>query len=158
MTATTAEPGHPLGPGTLKIGATGTEIDISCNVNNAVLSADKDQGDSVTKLCGTVVPGSTTYTYTLSGNVDTDIGEESGFFALTVKNPGSQQDFSFVPNTAAGTSASGTLILDPLDFGGDETTETMTSDFEFAVVGVPVYDWSGVAAAEESEPQTEPAA
>ena len=157
MTVGTAEPGHPLGPGTLKIGATGTEIDISCNINNAVLAAEKDQGDSTTKLCGTVVPGSVSYTYTLSGNVDTDIGEESGFFALTVKNPGTQQAFEFVPNTAAGTSASGTLIIDPLDFGGDETTQTMTSDFEFALVGNPIWDWSGVAAA-ESEPEPEPAA
>lgn len=151
MTVNAAEPGHPLGPGTLKIGATGTEIDVSCNINNAVLSAEKDQGDSVTKLCGTVVPGSVSYNYVLSGNIDTDVGEDTGFFALSVKNPGTQQGFEFVPNTAAGTSASGTLILDPLDFGGDETTQTMTSDFEFAVVGEPVYAFSGAVAADESE-------
>lgn len=156
MTVSTAEPGHPLGPGTLKIGATGTEIDISCNVNNAVLAAEKDEGDSVTKLCGTVVPGAVSYTYSLSGNVDTDIGESTGFFAMTVQNPGSQQHFEFVPNTAAGTEAEGTLIIDPLDFGGDTTTETMTSDFEFTVVGEPTYTFNG-GVAQESESEAVPA-
>lgn len=152
MTVSPVGEGVPLGPGTLKIGATGTELDVSCLVNNAVISAEKDEGDSTTKLCGTVVPGAVSYTYNLSGNIDTDIAEETGFFALTVKNPGTQQDFEFVPNTEAGTSASGKLIIDPLDFGGDETTQTMTSDFEFSIVDKPVYAWDGVAAASEGEP------
>lgn len=157
--STMAGEGVPLGPGTLKIGATGTEIDVSCLVNNAVIAAEKEQGDSVTKLCGTVVPGATTYSYVLSGNMDTDIAEATGFFALSVNNPGSQQGFEYVPNTEAGTTASGTLILDPLDFGGDETTQTMTSDFEFTIVGEPAYTFGGAAVmAEESEVDSEPVA
>ena len=39
MTQTMPET-FPLGPGTLSIGATGTEIDVSCLINNAVLAAD----------------------------------------------------------------------------------------------------------------------
>jgi hypothetical protein len=134
-----------LGPGELKIGATGTEIDVSCLINNATIAASKDQGDSVTKLCGTVKPGATTYTYTISGNIDTDVALETGFFALTQSDPGTEQDFSFIPNNeviapATGvTEASGKCVIDPLDFGGDTMGETMTSDFEFAIVGVPVY-------------------
>ena len=31
----------PLSPGVLKIGATGSEIDVSCLVNNATLTTDK---------------------------------------------------------------------------------------------------------------------
>jgi len=147
MTATTAEPGVPLGPGVLKIGATGSEIDISCNINNAVIAASKNQGDNVTKLCGTVVPGAVTYDYTLGGNIDTDIGEGTGFFAMTQANPGSQQTYTYTPNTDAGTTATGTCIIDPLDFGGDTTTETMTSDFEFALVGAPTYTYGTGAAA-----------
>lgn len=134
---------YKLGPGTLKIGATGTPIDVSCLVNNAVIAAEKDQGDSTTKLCGTVVPGAVTYTYALSGNVDLDLSDPAGLFALSQAEPGSQQSFEFVPSTEAGTEASGTLILDPLDFGGDETGEYMTSDFEFALVGAPVYTIGG---------------
>jgi hypothetical protein len=135
---------YKLGPGELTIGATGTPIDVSCLVNNAVISMSKDEGDSVTKLCGDVVPGSVTYTFALSGNVDLDLTDPDGLFALSQAAPGTQQDFSFTPSTEAGTAATGTLVIDPLDFGGDETGEIMTSDFEFSVVGQPVYTYAGL--------------
>lgn len=144
----------PLGPGTLKIGATGTLIDVSCQVNNAVIAASKDQGDSVTKLCGTVKPGAVTYEYTLSGNLDTDVADPAGFFALSQANPGDQYDYEFTPNTEAGTKATGTLVIDPLDFGGDEMGETMNSDFEFTLVGAPAYAYGAPAAVTESDDET----
>ena len=144
MTVVTAGDPYLLGPGTLKIGATGTEIDVSCLVNNAVISADKEQGDDTTKLCGTIRKGSVKYTYTLGGNMDTDIAEAAGFFALSQASPGSEQSYTFEPSTEAGTTATGILVIDPLDFGGDTTGETMTSDFEFALVGAPTYAFGGV--------------
>lgn len=130
-----------LGPGVLTIGATGTPIDVSCLVNNAVIAADKDEGDATTKLCGDVRPGSTTYTYALSGNMDTDIADEAGFFALSQSAPGTQQDFTFTPSTAAGTTATGVLTIDPLDFGADESGADLTSDFEFTIIGTPEYTY-----------------
>ena len=138
---------RPLGPGTLKIGATGTQIDVSCLVNNAVIAADKTQGDSVTKLCGDVMPGATSYEYTLSGNMDTDNVDPAGIFALSQASPGTIQDYEFTPNTDGGTKAVGKLVIDPLDFGGDTTGETMASDFEFALVGKPTYTYGGSAVA-----------
>jgi hypothetical protein len=143
-----------LGPGTLEIGATGTEIDVSCLVNNAVISADKDETDATTKLCGDVRAGTVTYTYALSGNMDTDVSDPDGFFALSQAEPGSQQTFTFTPNTEAGTSATGTLTIDPLDFGADESGADLTSDFEFTVVGTPTYTYPapGAVAAKSKEP------
>ena len=141
-----------LGPGTLTIGSTGTPIDVSCLINNATLAATKDQGDSVTKLCGTEKPGAVSYTYALSGNIDTDIGLASGFFALTHSAPGSEQPFTFTPHdpdgtgTGTGTTATGTLVIDPLDFGGDTMGETMAADFEFTCVGTPTYTYETPAA------------
>jgi hypothetical protein len=129
----------PLGPGELKIGATATAIDVSCLVNNAVISADKDEGDSVTKLCGTVVPGSVTFNYTLAGNIDLDIANASGLWALSQSSAGQQIEFSYTPNTDAGTVATGKIVLAPLPFGGDETGQTMAGDFEFTIVGAPAY-------------------
>src|SRR5262245_21153971 len=159
MTATAIEPGVPLGPGTLHIGQTGTLLDVSCNINNAVISASKSQDDSTTKLCGTVVPGAVSYDYTLGGNIDTDIGTSTGFFALSQTAAGQQVDFEFTPNTDTGTKATGKVILDPLDFGGDETTQTMASDFEFAIVGVPTYTYGGAAVqSSSSSSASEPAA
>lgn len=145
MTVTEPET-FPLGPGTLTIGETGTPVDVSCLVNNAVISADKSQTDSTTKLCGTVKPGTVTYEYSLAGNMDTDVADEAGFFALSQASAGEEVAYTFTPNTEAGTVATGTLILDPLDFGGDTSGETMTSDFEFSLVGAPTYEIGGGAA------------
>lgn len=142
-----------LGPGTLKIGATGTEIDVSCLINSCTITADKNEGDSVTKLCGDTKPGAITYAFHMDGNIDTDVALSSGLFALSQESPGSEQTFTYVPNTeviapaTAPTTATGTLIIDPLDFGGDTMGETMASDFSFTIVGVPAYTYGDGAAA-----------
>jgi len=134
-----------LGPGILTIGATGTETDASCLINSATITADKNEGDSTTKLCGTVKAGAITYTYHMDGNLDVDSAYGDGIFALSQSSAGQEFAFTFTPNeeftgpATAGTTATGTLILDPLDFGGDTMGEYMTSDFSFTVVGQPVY-------------------
>lgn len=155
MTAPPEPPTFDLGPGVLKIGSTGTEIDVSCLINNARISAEKTEGDSTTKLCGTVRPGSVTYSYGLAGNVDTDVADEAGLFALSQSAKGTEQSFIFTPSTEAGTTASGTLIIDPLDFGSDEMGAPLTSDFDFTIVGDPAWDFGGVAAAEADESESE---
>lgn len=132
-----------FGPGTLKIGATGSEIEASCLINSARITMTKDQGDSVTKLCGTVKPGSTSYTYQFTGNIDidTEAGAES-LFALSQEAAGTEQDFTFVPNTADGTSAAGKFIIDPLDFGADAFGDQMDSDFTWSCTAKPAYTYS----------------
>lgn len=131
-----------LGPGELKIGETGTEVDVSCLVNGMKITNEKDQADSTTKLCGTVVAGSTTYTYTLEGNVDIDPAEVSGLFRLCQSDPGGEYPFTFTPNTADGTAAAGRLIVDPLDFGADEYGADMTSDISFSIIGAPTFTYA----------------
>lgn len=128
-----------FGPGMLQIGAVGSAIDLSCHINSARVVPSKEEGDSTTKLCGTVRPGKITYTYVLSGNIDLDSNDPAGFFALSVAAPGTQQPFTFTPDSATETTASGTLIIDPLEFGGDEFGDDLTSDFEFTIVGPPTY-------------------
>ena len=138
-----------LGPGTLKIGATGTEIDVSCLVNGCRIAAAKDQKDSTQKLCGTKVPGAVTYTASLKGNIDIDAADgDAGLFALSWSAPGTEQEFTFTPNTAEGVSAAGTIVLDPLDFGADEYGAVLTSDFEFQAVGTVVFTYPGGATRE----------
>lgn len=130
-----------LGPGTLTVGEVGTEIDASCLINNASIATEKDEGDGKTMLCGTEKPGSVTYTYTLSGNIDTDTDDAAGLFALSQSAAGSQQPFVFTPSTEGGTSATGTLVIDPLDFGADEYGEYLNSDFEWTIIGQPEYTY-----------------
>ena len=128
-----------LGPGTLKLGPEGTEIDASCLVNNARVEVDKEQDDTRYKLCGTATPGKITYTYKLTGNLDTDVESATGLFAYSQDHAGEQIPFEFVPNTAAGTSAEGTLVIDPLDFGADDYGDPLDSDFEFTIIGKPTF-------------------
>jgi hypothetical protein len=127
----------PLGPGTLTLGDVGSPIDISCQVINAVVEWDKDKDDDVTVLCGDVVAGSTTYTAQITGELFQDVDDPAGILATSWTQKGTEIAFSFVPNTAAGTECEGTLILDPIDFGGDEAKANMTSDFTWAIVGEP---------------------
>lgn len=139
-----------LGPGVLKIGATGTSIDVSCLLNNAVLEADPDQEDDTTKLCGDVRPGAVTYARTLTGNVDTDIGDAAGLFALSQSAAGTQQAFEFTPSSDIGTSAAGSLVIHPLAFGADEMGADLTSDFEWPIVGEVVWTYGTAPAAASS--------
>ena len=130
-----------LGPGTLKIGATGAEIDASCLINNARVEVDKEQDDAKYKLCGTATPGKITYTYKLTGNLDTDVDLPTGLFAFSQDHAGEQTQFEFVPNTAAGTSCAGTLVMDPLEFGADEYGQPLDSDFELTIIGKPDFTY-----------------
>jgi hypothetical protein len=147
MTAPTADV-NKFGPGTLKVGATGSEIDASCAVNGLRITASPDRGDSKTMLCGTVKAGSVRYDYEMTGNLDLDLEDgAASLFALSQSNPGSTQDFTFTPNTAGGTSAKGQLILDPLDFGADAYGDIMNSDVTWTLVGAPVYTYGGTTVA-----------
>lgn len=128
-----------LGPGELVIGATGTAIDASCLVNNAVIVMSKNEEDATFHLCGTSTPGAVTYTYALEGNLDIDPTEAGGLFALSWDAAGSEQDFTFTPNSAEGTSATGKVVLDPLDFGADTYGATLNSDFSWTCVGKPTF-------------------
>lgn len=138
-----------LGPGLLTIGPSATAMDISCLVNNARITVEKDQDDPRTKLCGTSTPGAITYTFALSGNLDIDTVED-GFFAFTDANAGQQFEFVFTPNTGAVASATGTLIVDPLEFGADEYGDPLDSDFEFTILGKPTYTYAPEAAAAQA--------
>jgi len=131
-----------FGPGTLTIGETATVIDVSCLVNGAVISSEKDEGDSRTALCGTVRAGTTDYSWSISGNMDIDPEDPDGIFMLSATAYGTELPFVFTPNTVGQVTATGILVLDPLDFGnGDDDAygSPMTSDFEFSLVGPPTY-------------------
>jgi hypothetical protein len=132
-----------LGPGSLTVGSTGSEIDISCYINNVGIEVSKDTTDQTTKLCGASRPGVTTYTYTLSGNVDVDLANASGLMALSWDNPGSTQGFVFVPNEDLGVEFTGQLTIDPLNVQADEYGADLTSDFSWVIVGKPTVDRGG---------------
>lgn len=129
-----------LGPGTLTFGEVGTLHDVSCLINGCSVKPAKDAEDPVTKLCGRTRAGEVTYTWTISGNVDLDIADEAGFLALSVKSPGLEVPFVFIP-AADGPTITGRVTIDPLPIGGDDAGKLMTADFEFAITDKPVFTW-----------------
>jgi len=140
-----------LGPGTLTLGPVGTPIDVSCQLTGAVVAWDKDKADDITVLCGDVVAGGTTYSATLSGTFLQDLDDASGIVGYSWTNKGTQVEFTYTPNTTAGTSVSGTLIVDPIDVGStDDFGSTMTSDFEWDCVGEPTLTFGTTLAAQSS--------
>lgn len=130
---------YKMGPGTLVLGPTGTEIDISCQITNAVLEPDFDKEDDLNTLCGDVVPGEETTTWVLKGVAVQDL-TATGVVAWTWTHQGEQQPFRFVPSTAADAEFAGTIVVRPLLVGGDVKTRP-TSEFEFPVVGAPTPTW-----------------
>ena len=137
-----------LGPGTLTLGGDEDTLDVSCQLLNGVVSWDNDTGDDKTVLCGDVVKGARTYTSTFSGKFMQDIADAEGLVAFSWANKGEQVPFEYVPNTTAGTSVAGELIIDPLDVGTTEDYGTpMESDFEWDIVGDPVLAFGGGAVA-----------
>jgi hypothetical protein len=126
-----------LGPGLLTIGATGTEVDFTCQVSAAHVDWNVDEGDTTTVLCGDTIPGDRTYSAVLAGTLFQDLST-GGIVEYTWTHKGEQVAFEFVPNTVAAQQVTGTLIVDPLTIGGDEAGANMTSDFEWAIVGDPV--------------------
>lgn len=136
-----------LGPGVLTIGEVGTEHELSCYLNDAAVEWSDSSTDATTKLCGAVRAGVTTFTAQLTGNIDVDAGNESGFFALSWNEKGSQQKFTFTPSTELGTTVTGTLTIKPLRLGADEFGSDLTSDFAWDITGDPVLSFDGAAVA-----------
>ena len=128
-----------FGPGTLSIGA--TPIAVEALINGARIAVEKNQEDTVYKLSGLARPGKVTYSGLFEGNIDIDPEVSEGLFLLSQTSKGTEQAFTFTPNSAAGLTATGTLIIDPLDFGADDGDygSTMTSDFSWSIVGDVAY-------------------
>lgn len=144
-----------LGPGMVSIGATGTEVDFSCQVTAAHVDWTADAEDPVTVLCGESVPGARNYSSVFAGTLLSDLGLVGGIVEYSWAHKGEQVAFTFEPSTDAGQAVSGTLIVDPLSVGGDEAGANMTADFEWAIVGDPVLGASP--ATQEAEAQAEAA-
>ena len=125
-----------MGPGTFSIGSIGTPLDLTAQVTSLKVTPSAEAEDSLTTLSGESLAGERNYSWTVSGTLIQDLTED-GMFDYTWGNAGDQVPFTFTPSTAAGRSVTGTLIVDPLELGGDVKAKN-TVDFEWVVVGTPV--------------------
>lgn len=127
-----------LGPGTFNFGSAGSNLDMSCQLTNLLIQAEGESEDALLTLCGDSVAGARTYAWTVSGTVLQDI-EANGVIDYTWKNAGKEVPFKFIPDSTGKAAVTGRLMIDPIALGGDVGKKN-TSDFEFAVVGSPVFD------------------
>jgi hypothetical protein len=128
----------PLGPGSLTITPpAGTALDLSCQVESGVVHVDKSKSDDVVMLCGDVRVGPTTYSSTLTVTIAQDLGNPDGVVFFSWDHRGEVCGFVYTPNTDAGATVTGDLVMDPLDVGGDTGGEDMTSDATWDCVGIP---------------------
>lgn len=129
-----------LGPGTLTLGAGALEVNAQLTSCSVVPSESVESTDDIKVLSGEVLAGdeSATYAFTLEGSFLQDLGAVSSVVAWSWDNMGTEQPFTFTPNTAAGVDVSGTLVPVPLRIGGDEVDgPPMASDFTWRIKGTP---------------------
>ena len=120
---------YKMGPGTLTLG-TGP-LDVSCQVVSCVVSCSEnvDTGETVDVLCGEQLTDEDTITYswTLEATFVQDIAA-SASVAWSWTNKGTEQTFTFIPNTVGARKVTGTVIPVPISVGGAAKTRP-TSDF-----------------------------
>ena len=140
-----------FGPGTFKLG-TAPGTDYSCSVQSLAVVPEKDEGDPIRLLCGDSIPGSISYSFSLTGTILQDIGTSAGLAKYCWTNMGLAVPFEYVPTTSATTKVAGTVIVDPITIGTSdgETGDVLTSDIEFAVVGTPTITWATTLEATEA--------
>jgi hypothetical protein len=125
-----------MGPGVFTIGGIGTPLDLTAQVTALKVTPSVEAEDSLPTLSGETLAGERNYSWMVSGTLIQDLTED-GMFDYTWTNAGDQVPFTFTPSTDAGRTVTGTLIVDPLELGGDVKKKN-TTDFEWAVVGQPV--------------------
>lgn len=124
-----------MGPGTFTIGEIATPLDLTAQVTSLRVTPSAEAEDSLPTLSGETLAGERSYSWTVSGTLIQDL-TDAGMFDYTWTNAGDQVPFTFTPSTDAGRSVTGTLIVDPLELGGDVKKKN-TTDFEWVVVGQP---------------------
>lgn len=124
-----------MGPGVLSIGATGSVLDFSARCTKVQLKWKKSAKDGVTVLSGATIAGDVDYTAQLTATVYQGDLMTGGLVAYTWANKGTEVPFVFQPNSAE-PSIVGTLVLDPIDVGGDVDAKN-TSDLQWDCVGEP---------------------
>ncbi len=113
---------YKLGPGLLTLGEPGSEVEFSTQVRSLTIKGVEkvERTEAVPVLSGDELAAeeSTTYDWSMTGNLIQDI-DADGSVDWSWEHKGETVPFVFVPNTAKGRQASGTVIPAPLDFGGD---------------------------------------
>lgn len=133
-----------LGPGSLKIGDTGSEHDFSADVTNTALEPSTDTEDPDNFLDGHSEGGSQTESWTLTGSVKEDFSM-NGLQVWCNQHSGEELPFTFIPNTSGTVQWKGKVTIASIQIGGDVKSKN-ANDFSFAATDVTpsAYTTSGM--------------
>src|SRR5262252_5950261 len=127
--------------GTLKLGPTATQTDVSCQVTNVRIgSAYSDDGSSVTVLCGETVPAPRKLDgHKLEGTLIQEFSD-TGWLAFVWANDLATVEFEYVPNDVDAPTITGTVVIEiPAETYGGDAGPRLTSDFSWSMPAKPTF-------------------
>lgn len=119
-----------MGPGTVKLGVAGVQnISIQVTSFTVQFSESVETTAAVPVITGDELPAeeTPTVTWSVAGNVIQDLAA-AGVVAYSWTNAKAELDLEFIPNTAAARKVTGTIVMVPINLGGDAKTRPQ-SDF-----------------------------
>lgn len=125
-----------IGAGLLTIGATSALTDFSEQCVSAKIIPNVTKGERRRVLSGGVTPGSRTEEHKLQVKLLNDFGVANSKTEWLWENRGKEMPFVFVPNSAKTRKVTGTLVVEPIDIGGD-VGEKPENQVEFDILGAP---------------------
>lgn len=127
----------PFGPGTITVGATGSELDFSGEVlGGKVTHTYEESGTARTMMNGDSRPASRNRTDGLTFSLENDL-TAAGLYSFLLDSDLTEQSFTYTPNTTGAASWAGTIqVTLPGDIGADEFGTPIVSSVEWAGVGV----------------------
>lgn len=149
---------HRLGPGSLKLGAVGSEVEFAASCTKCSVEPDSKDGDVIPVLSGDELDEGDEDTYTLKASVLQDYDLKS-LIVWSHVNAGAVVPFTFRPDNDRALGVKGEVKVKRLSIGGD-VKKRNESDLEWpgrngmydlidaASPGTPVIDAYNVAAAD----------
>lgn len=118
-----------LGPGNLKFGATGSEIEFAAGVREFKITFDTDDGDAIPVLSGDEIDAEETDTFALEGTILQSY-DLTSLILWSHINAGQIVPFEFRPDVDKPLGWRGQCKVRRIEVGGEVKTRAK-SDFEF---------------------------
>lgn len=148
-----------LKEGSLMLGTTPDQFDISCQLTNVRYATSySDDGDAVETLCGDrIAAGEKSDGATLQGTFIQDwtaVGNTSAILYL-MDHDLEEVDYTYTPNPDGPTFSGKLRLKMPGELLGGDVNTRLTSDFEWTITGPwPPTQTAPVAAAATAQPET----
>lgn len=127
-----------VGPGSFTIGAAGALTNFSSQMRGGKLVPNVTKGDPIDVLSGEQAPGDRTEENTLVVTLQSDFGYTGSNAEWLWEHRGEQHPFEYVPNSTLERKISGTLVVEPIEIGGDVKTKP-SAEVTFDVIGDPIF-------------------